>query len=334
GSVSSMPSAELSEEPWTFGEEDVLALFARIKNKVPGRLEALANIEVGVQTSKDEIYLLHPTRTDADHVWIEWDNREWQIERGILRPCLHHAQLDAFGQAQANAWMIFPYELVSTPKGSLRARLLQPDEIAANYPRCLEYLSARREVLEGRNVVGGAADERQFYQYGRSQSLTKFDTPKIILPVLSREPRYSYDETNTIITGGGNGPYYMIRAKDDAPISTLYLLAILNHPLCEAMIRTNTSVFRGGYYSHGKQFIKDLPIPVPDDGVAKAAIERQTEELISALEALNAARTPRERIRRERTAKDTRAQLDRQVSALFGLSDDDSEIIETVPVPS
>lgn len=334
GPVSSMPSAELSEEPWTFGEEEVLALFARIRTEVPGRLEALANIEVGVQTSKDEIYLLHPTRTDADHVWIEWDNREWQIERGILRPCLHDVQLDAFGQPEANAWMIFPYELVSTPKGSLRARLLQPDEMATIYPRCLEYLTARREVLEGRNVVGGAADERQFYQYGRSQSLTKFDTPKIILPVLSREPRYSYDETNMIITGGGNGPYYMIRAKDDAPISTLYLLAILNHPLCEAMIRTNTSVFRGGYYSHGKQFIKDLPIPIPDDGSAKAAIERHTEELISALEALNAARTPRERIRRERTAKDARAQLDRQVSALFGLSDDDSEIIETVPVPS
>lgn len=93
--------------------------------------------------------------------------------------------------------------------------------MAANYPHCLDYLIARREALEGRNVVGGAADERQFYQYGRSQSLTKFDTPKIILPVLSREPRYAYDVFNMIITGGGNGPYYMIRAKDDAPISTL-----------------------------------------------------------------------------------------------------------------
>lgn len=310
------------------------ALFTRIKNEVPGRLEALANIEVGVQTSKDEIYLLHPTRTDVDHVWIEWDNREWQIERGILRPCLHDAQLEAFGQPEANAWMIFPYELVSTPKGKLRARLLQPDEMAANYPSCLEYLSARRETLEGRNVVGGAADERQFYQYGRSQSLTKFDSPKIILPVLSREPRYAYDATNTIITGGGNGPYYMIRAKDNSPISTLYLLAVLNHPLCEAMIRTNTSVFRGGYYSHGKQFIKDLPIPVPDDEAAIATIEGQAERLVGALEALNTSRTPRERTRRERVAKDARAQLDRQVNALFGLSDDDSEVIESVPVPS
>jgi hypothetical protein len=126
----------------------------------------------------------------------------------------------------------------------------------------------------------------------------------------------------------------MIRAKEDAPISTLYLLAILNHPLCEAMIRTNTSVFRGGYYSHGKQFIKELPIPVPEDEAAKAAIVQQAENVVSALKALNAARTPHERTRRERVSKDARAQLEREVSALFGLSAEDAEIIESVPVPS
>lgn len=334
GVISTIPAAELNDEAWTFGQEDVRALFARIKDEVPARLETLANIEVGVQTSADEIYFLRPTRSDDDYIWIEWNEREWQIERGILRPCLHDARLEAFGQPVANACMIFPYELVTTPKGKLRARLLQPDEMAADYPHCMEYLSARRGTLEGRNIVGGAADERQFYQYGRSQSLTKFDSPKIILPVLSREPRYAYDETDTIITGGGNGPYYMIRAKDDAPISTLYLLAVLNHPLCEAMIRTNTSVFRGGYYSHGKQFIKDLPIPVPQDQAAKAAIEQQAERVVSALKALNAVRTPHERTRRERAANDARAQLQRQVSAAFGLSDDDAEIIESVPVPS
>lgn len=334
GTVMRVPAAELSGEPWTFGQEDVRALFSRIRNEVPGRLLALADIEVGVQTSKDEIYLLHPVRCDDDYVWVEWNGREWPIERGILRPCLHDAQLHAFARPEANAWMIFPYEVVTTPRGKKRARLLQPDEIAANYPRCLDYLTARRETLESRSIEGGVAGERQFYQYGRAQSLTKFDRPKIILPVLSLEPRYAYDEANTIITGGGNGPYYMIRAKDDAPISTLYLLAILNHPLYEAMIRTNTSVFRGGYYSHGKQFIKDLPIPVPDDEATRVAVEEHAATVVSALEALNGARTPHERTRRARAARDARAQLERQVSALLSLSSEDLEIIESVPVPS
>ena len=96
----------------------------------------------------------------------------------------------------------------------------------------------------------------------------------------------------------------------------------------------NTSVFRGGYYSHGRQFIKNLPIPVPDDDAAKEAIEQQAERVIFAQDALIGARTPRERTQRERAAKDARARLERQVSALFGLSSDDAEIIESVAVPS
>lgn len=334
GTLSTVPHAELSEEPWSFGQEDVRALFTRIKNEIPCRLEALANIEVGVQTSADEIYLLHQKRSNDDYVWVEWNAREWQIEREILRPCLHDVPLNAFGRPQANAWMIFPYELVTMPKGKLRARLLQPDEMARSYPHCLEYLNARREVLEGRNIAGGAADERQFYQYGRSQSLTKFDRPKIILPVLSLEARYAYDESNTIITGGGNGPYYMIRAKNNTSVSTLYLLAVLNHPLCEAMIRSNTSVFRGGYYSHGKQFIKELPIPFPDDQDKQRAVEEQAGRIVAALDALSTARTPHERTRCERAAKDARAKLERLVSVLFGLSDEDVEIVESVTVLS
>ncbi|KUF12284.1 Eco57I restriction-modification methylase domain-containing protein [Pseudoponticoccus marisrubri] len=333
GDTSRVPTAELTEEPWMFGQNDVRALFGRIRDAVEGRLEALANIEVGVQTSADEIYLLREVRSDANSITIQWDGREWQIERGILRPCLHDAPLEAFGRPEANAWMIFPYELVTTPKGTLRARLLQPDEMAAQYPQCLAYLTARREALEGRKVAGGAADERQWYQYGRSQSLTKFDRPKIILPVLSREARYAYDESNTIITGGGNGPYYMIRAKDDAPVSTLYLLAVLNHPLCEAMIRTNTSVFRGGYYSHGKQFIKDLPIPVPDDEAVQEAVEQQAERVLFASDDLRSARTPHERKRHERTLREARARLERQVTGMFALDEEDLDVLASVAVP-
>lgn len=126
----------------------------------------------------------------------------------------------------------------------------------------------------------------------------------------------------------------MIRAKDDSPVSTLYLLAVLNHPLCEAMIRTNTSVFRGGYYSHGKQFIQDLPIPVPDDETERRAVEEQAARVVAAFDALRTARTPHERTRRERATKAARAKLKRQVSMLFGLTENDITIINSVPVPS
>ena len=118
----------------------------------------------------------------------------------------------------------------------------------------------------------------------------------------------AYDDRNILVTGGGNGPYYLIRARPSAGVSTHFLLAVLNHPLSEALVRTNTSVFRGGYYSHGKQFIDGLPVPLPDCET-RAAIDALVDRLLESQAALGAARTPRERTRLQRLRDDLRGQV-------------------------
>ena len=332
GPVTEIPAEELTEEPWQFADEETRTVFRRIRESFPNRLGQVAEVFVGVQTSADPIYIFRPVAEDADIVTLRRDGRDWPIERGILRPCLHDVSLYAFTRPEANAWMIFPYELVPGRAG-LQARLIQPDELSTRFPGCWEYLNARRAELEQRNVTGGHAGERQWYQFGRSQSLTKFDGPKIILPILSLEPRYAYDDTNVMVTGGGNGPYYMIRPRADASVSNHYLLAILNHPLSEAMVRTNTSAFRGGYYSHGKQFIENLPTPIPT-APEREAVERMVAGLIDALDAIRASRTPQERVVRVRQANELRARIEEHVSALFGLSPEEIEVIRAVPPPA
>lgn len=333
GQISRFPADELGMDAWPFANEEVRALFTRIRDQFPARLSEIAEIEVGVQTSADGIYIFQEARSDADTVTLRWKDRDWQIERTILRPCLHDAQLFAYTRPVPNAWMIFPYMLVENGDGRTRARLIQPDEMAAHYPGCWEYLCARREELERRSIVGGAASERQWYQFGRSQSLTKFSRPKIIFPVLSIEPRYAYDELNTLFTGGGNGPYYMVRAREGAEVSTLYLLALLNHPLSEAMVRTATSTFRGGYYSHGKQFIENLPIPIPEEE-QRIAVETKTAELIAAIDDLVAVRTARARTRKQREVQELRSEIERLVSGVFALTKMDMTTINGVPIPS
>jgi hypothetical protein len=213
------------------------------------------------------------------------------------------------------------------------ARLFQPDEMERCFPGCWAYLVARRAELERRSITGGAERESQFYKFGRSQSLTKFNSPKIILPILSREARYAYDEANIVVTGGGNGPYYMVRPKPDARESNVFLLAVLHHPLCEAMVRTNTSTFRGGYYSHGKQFIERLPIPAVGDA-ERAEIEGLVRDVVAANDAAAAARTPHQRSLRERHAAGLRDHIETRISSLFGLSAAEIDVIRSVEVPT
>ncbi|MDR5655093.1 Eco57I restriction-modification methylase domain-containing protein [Ruixingdingia sedimenti] len=326
-----LPAAELTDDPWQFADDATRALFARVRAACARELKDAAEIFVGVQTSADPIYIFRSTAETPATVTLRWDGRDWPIERGILRPCLHDARLYPYTRAEANAWMIFPYEIVHAARAT--ARLIQPADMAQRFPMCFAYLTARRADLERRNVVGGAAADRQFYQFGRSQSLTKFDSPKIILPILSLEARYAYDESNIMMTGGGNGPYYLIRPLAGAPETNFFLLAVLHHPLSEAMVRTHTSPFRGGYYSHGKQFIEHLPIP-PATPAERAEIEALVRQLLDANDAALAARTPRQKTLHERNAAALRDQIEGRVSNLFGLSAADLSLAKAVPVPA
>lgn len=327
GERETVPTERLGEEPWTFASASAQTLFERIRALCPQKLDDVADIFVGVQTSNDDIYIVEAETEDADSVTFTWNGRDWTVEKGILRPCLQDVQLHAYTPPRPNKYMIFPYRL-----GGPRAVLIQPDEMAESFPGALEYLTARRTELDERSVSGGPAGERQFYQFGRSQSLTKFNSPKIILPILSLEPRYAYDDQNVVVTGGGNGPYYLVRPKPASPCSTFFLLAVLCHPLSEAMVRTRTSVFRGGYYSHGKQFIEVLPVPDASEE-QRTAIEDLVGRTIQAATAVQTARTPAAIATAQRGLDSLRARVEASVTAVFGLSEDELAVVLSVPVP-
>jgi hypothetical protein len=196
----------------------------------------------------------------------------------------------------------------------------------------MAYLTARKAELLDRSIGGGRHGEDQFYQFGRSQSLSKMDGPKIILQVLSLTPRYCYDNSDTAFTGGGNGPYYMIRPKPSSGVSCFYLLAVMNHPLSEAFVRTKTSVFRGGYYSHGKQFIKDIPVPVPTQQELNS-INDKVGSLLAVLGAEAAARLQQEQQDLQRLAAALAGEIEAEVSTLYGLSEADIGVLRAVPIP-
>lgn len=333
GGVAVLPAETLGAEPWQFASEEFTNLVAKIKVAHPQELGNLAEIFVGVQTSADNIYIFHSDSDGSGDLALSWSGKSWPIEREVCRPCIMDAKLGAYEEVIANRWMIFPYVIKVGARGKKVAELIPPEQMESHFPKCFAYLSARRSELEARNIVGGRAGERQFYQFGRSQSLSKFDSDKIILPALSMEARYAYDESNVVATGGGNGPYYMLRANAGSGVSNKYLMAALHHPFSEAMIRTHTSVFRGGYYSHGKQFIQHLPIPVPEAS-KQLAIEQMVTLLIAAKKSAADARIPSEKRLHLRSARALVAKIEAEMTTLFGLSSDELKVVSDVGLPS
>ncbi|MCR4322360.1 MAG: Eco57I restriction-modification methylase domain-containing protein [Candidatus Brocadiaceae bacterium] len=333
GIKQSHPSEELDEKPWTFIQDRAKLLFDRLRREHPLRLETVAEIFVGVQTSADKIYIIHPTKIATNTVsFIDVKGKKWTIERDILRPSLLDSPLYPFCKPEPNTFIIFPYKIKNND-----AELYSPDEMRKLFPKAWKYLNAHKSKLMDRNIQGGTADS--WYRYGRSQSLTKFNSEKIILPILSTDPRYAYDDRNIVVTGGGNGPYYLIRPRKDTHLSIFFILAVLCHPLIEAMVRASSSAFRGGYYSHGKQFLESLPIP--DIDFTNASMKNNhdqivslSKKLIAVNERIKSSTIPKQRNVYERQRLILSDQINKLVEALYGLSPTDLKAAESVQIPT
>lgn len=244
----------LGESPWIFIPGQISASLSEISRRCMP-LEAFADIFVGVQTSADKIYIVHADHEDEKYVYFTDKNEvSRKVEKGILRKSLYDAKLFKYEKITANSYIIFPYENENgTPK------LLNIEAMRVQYPEAFSYLSEFRMELDRRNMPGRTEDT--WYAYGRSQSLKRFvDGEHLIWPVLSLDSNYVYDNEVVVFTGGGNGPYYGIEMKKSTKSSIFYIQAVLNHWLMEMLVKKSASTFRGGYYSHGKQFIARLPI--------------------------------------------------------------------------
>ena len=246
----------LINSSWIFPPPQISLIFNTLLNHNNCvSLETLANIFVGVQTSNDSMYIIRKIEEDANFIYFDTKNGDREkIEKDILRPCLHDQKFTKLEAPSANSFIIFPYAI---NKG--KAKVFDEDFFEERYPYCWAYLNKYKHTLSSRNIQ--PQKNAKWYQFGRTQSLTKFDgQKKIIWPVLSLRPSYSIDLKNTLFTGGGNGPYYGLKNKIETSESLEYIAACLRFPPIDAIVMNHSSKFKGGYGSHGKQYVKTLPV--------------------------------------------------------------------------
>jgi len=315
-----------SDEPWVFANPQVQELFDIASNNSESVLQNIADIYVALQTSADDVYIVKSQKEDSNFIYKTVDGVEYGIEKNILKKCIQDVQLTPYKQAKSNSWMIFPYHY--NEKG--KAILYTPTEMEELFPGAYEYLTIFRSQLKSRSINGGKKGERQWYQFGRSQSLNKFDNNKIVLTVLAENYKYTPDYESLALTGGGNGPYYLIKPKNPEKYSMEFILAVLNNELNEARVRTCTSIFSGSYYSHGKEFIKNLYIPKATQK-QRDYITKKARSLIDKLTYVDELQG-HERTMAVRKISAMEIEIKESILSLFNLTDSDSEILKNCKV--
>lgn len=314
----------LSRQPWAFLPQDLISQLQKAEEHCEP-LSTLADIFVGVQTSADNIYIIHADREDGHFVYShEKDGTEIRLEKDILRKSVYDAKLTSYEKIEANSYIIFPYKEVDG-----KPKLYDIEEMEECFPNALEYLNQHKEALNKRNMPN--RNDLNWYAFGRSQSLRRFMSGKhLVWPVLSLNSNYVYDDEMVVFTGGGNGPFYGLQMKQSSRESIFYVQAILNHWLMELLVKSKASTFRGDYYSHGKQFIASLPIyridfDNPIEVKKHDDIVRGVETIMHLKEQAKCARNITERTVFERSASAVNRELNALIDTLYQVEAQENE---------
>ena len=232
------------------------------------RLDTIVDIKNGIQTSAESIFSIDEYETEGNLLVFRKNGRIYQIESELTKPYLKDSanNIHSYLNISCSSLLIFPYTIDQQGHSSL----IPPEVLSRDYPLVYSYFREHEEILKKRDIQP-APNPGEFYAYGRHQSLeSAFLSPKLIYSVNQVGDKYGFDGTGIGFASGGTaGEVAIINPRDGYTLELI--LAILNQPEIEFLLRKRGSPFRGGYYSRGTAVMAGLLIPRVDLSITRNA---------------------------------------------------------------
>ena len=242
-----VPATDLGAGAWIFALGPGGSLLRKLKG-LP-RLEDIATVFMGTGTRADQVFLME---RQGDQFYSRSLEQWVEIEDELMRPSLTGRDIDPYYYETDN-YLLFPYRLVGE-----EAHLIQPEEMAAKYPKAWAYLNhpTNRESLEGRDK-GAFRTRDDWYAYGRPQNMHLLKLNKVIGPDVAGRAEFTCDFEGRYVID----TVYAIRPKEGVRISLLALAALLNSSVMTFFLQQTGTKLRGGYFRMKTAYLNPFPIP-------------------------------------------------------------------------
>lgn len=237
------------------------------------------------QNDNEGLLLLQPSDSSYSPAWIEKD---------ALQPFLFGRDVEKYHANWQKRWVIFPYFLhkaryllfPSTEYWEFTSKNRKvfegyPEEsplINKQFPHLWQYLKKHERELrarEGGRYKKKKSEEFKWYKLARPQNLEWNSAEKVLLQELGKTTTSTIDRDGFVIAGA------RIYGIVPANIDLGFLGGLVPSYLSDFYIKHVATIYGGGFYSYGDQFIKDLPIPETTEtqreqiaGLAQALTEK------------------------------------------------------------
>jgi hypothetical protein len=318
-SFRTIPSASLTELPWSFEFAIQKTLATKLSKQSVALLEIPADIARGSSTGDDGVFML----TAKGKILSTLAGEEIEIEPELLRIPVFATDFGRyrFYPDQRNR-IIFPYRVNANGYS-----LISEAELRSKFPLAFSYLASKKKTLQARKQFS------RWFGYSAPRNLHIHDSAQLVVPLLAERGMYAELPKNMkrycLMAGGGFS--ISVKMSDCSPH---YLLGLLNSTLLFWRLKNISNIFRGGWVTCTKQYVGTLPILVPDPSSSAQMglpdlIELLVEKMLEVVGQRRSARTDQERTVLERQIDATDRQIDKLVYELYGLTEEEIEIVES-----
>ena len=312
-------SDTFTSKPWTFAIGTEKRLVKKITKKSLQLGDLPSRIGRGSSSGSDDIFLL---RREGESL-ITRQGDYIDIETDIMRVPIHAKNFGrySFG-SKSEGVIIFPYDVTAN------GYELKPEyKMKQDFPKAYRYLVSKKKKLETRKQF------KDWYGFSAPRNLDVHNAAHILVPLLANRGLYCYlpegKKEFCLMASAG----FSITINTKMGLSPKYVLGLLNSRLLFWRLCSISNVFRDGWITCTKQYVKTLPIcPIdfsdPDDEARHDQMVKLVEQMLSLHKQLAKAKANHAKTTIQRQIEATDQQIDGLVYELYGLTEKEIEIVK------
>ncbi|HZH69284.1 MAG TPA: Eco57I restriction-modification methylase domain-containing protein [Flavobacteriaceae bacterium] len=270
--------------------------------------DAFEGIFVGIQTSRDDLYVLECINEDQFILKVPISGKTYQLERRLFKPFLMGKDVQRYSNLTTNRYVFFPYEIKDG-----NAEIVTLEEIKARFPQTFDYVSDHENIFKARES-GKAGKMQHWHTYIYPKNLNKFEQPKLSsMEICANHPNVIFNQENFY----HSTTVYSWIKKEGTKESYEYLLAIANSKLLWWFLKTTGDTLQGDARRFKTNYLNPFPLPE----FVKHDIESEISEKVKQVLVLKKQNPLANTAELEK-------QIDQLVYKLYNLSEEEIEIVE------
>ncbi len=305
----SVDQKQLDDSAWSLAGKCEQNLLEKLKAKgIPLGTYVDGKIYRGVLTGLNEAFVISKEKKD-ELISLDPDSAE------LIKPFLAGRDIKRYEAPATKKYLIFARRGVKIQE----------------YPAIQQHLQMYKDRLmpKPQSFKGEWKGRKPgYYQWYEIQDKVdyweQFEKPKILVPDISLRGNFAYDADNS---------FYCVNTAYILPTDDLFLLGVLNSNLLTYIYKQLSAIFRGGYLRFIYQYLIQLPIirmdeNNPIDLLKKNQITFLAQQMLSLYENLTATFNSRIRAQLQQQIDASDKQIDALVYELYGLTQEEIEIVE------